>query len=337
MSISVVIGGQYGSEGKGKVSYFFAKKLNAVAVVRVGGTNSGHTIIDEVGKEHIFRTLPTSAIDKDIVSVLPSGSYIDVSILLDEIRSVQLPTNKLKIDPYAVIIDESMKQAERDKKLQDRIGSTESGTGEAVIQRLQRLGNVKFAKDEQLLSEYIIDTKEYMRGLLNEQKNIIIEGTQGFGLSPINSDFYPFCTSRDTTAANFVMESGLSPLDVENIIMVIRSYPIRVAGRSGELKNELSWEQISNSAGCDGDLTEITSATKRVRRVAEFEPEVVKRAILVNNPNIIVLNHMDYIDYSCHDSNSLSEKICKYVHKIENDINSNVNFIGLGKNKTLGV
>jgi adenylosuccinate synthase len=57
MSVSVVIGGQFGSEGKGKAAYFFARKFGAAAVVRVGGTNSGHTVI---GREYIFRMLPNS-------------------------------------------------------------------------------------------------------------------------------------------------------------------------------------------------------------------------------------------------------------------------------------
>lgn len=74
MPVSVVIGGQFGSEGKGKVSYFFAQKQEAVAVVRVGGTNSGHTVINKDGKEFIFRILPTAAIDDKITCILPSGS-----------------------------------------------------------------------------------------------------------------------------------------------------------------------------------------------------------------------------------------------------------------------
>lgn len=332
MSVSIIVGGQFGSEGKGKVSYYFAKKLEASVVVRVGGCNSGHTVVDDKKGEFILRILPTASIDEGIVSILPSGSYIDIDILQKEITKTQIKDNNLKIDPYAMIIDENMKSEEIGADLQNKIGSTLSGTGQAVIERLKRISDIKFAKDCDILSKYICDTKGFLRELLNQDKKIVIEGTQGFGLSPINSTFYPYCTSRDTTAAGFLMETGLSPFDVENIIMVIRAFPIRVGGNSGPLQNELCWEQISASSGANIDLTEYTSATLRIRRVAEFDAEIVRKAIEVNNPNIIVMNHLDYIDYSCNNCTVLSDKIINYIYNIEASINSKIDYAGTGKN-----
>lgn len=163
-------------------------------------------------------------------------------------------------------------------------------------------------------------------------KHIVIEGTQGFGLSPINSKFHPFCTSRDTTAGAFVAEAGLSPLDVENVIMVIRSLPIRVGGNSGELANEISWKQVAERAKANVDLTELTSATKRIRRVGNFDADLVKQAITVNNPNMIVLNHADYWDYSCNDTHNISGYIRTSVENVETSINRKIDLIGLGKN-----
>jgi len=317
MPISIVVGGQFGSEGKGKVSYFFSKKLKASAVVRVGGCNSGHTVVDDVKGEFVLRILPTAAIDENIISVLPSGSYIDLEILFSEIDKTKIMDNNLKIDPFAVIVDEQMKASEIADDLQGKIGSTLSGTGQAVIQRLKRTAEIKFAKDYASLSKYICDTKSYLRGLLNEGKHIIIEGTQGFSLSPINSSYYPYCTSRDTTAAGFLMETGMSPFDVENIIMVIRSFPIRVGGNSGNLHNELSWEEVSLDSGSKIDLTEYTSATLRKRRIGRFDAEIVRKAIEVNDPNIIAMNHLDYIDYSCSNSFLLSDKIIDFVEQVQ--------------------
>jgi adenylosuccinate synthase len=331
MSVSVVVGGQFGSEGKGKVSYYFAKKFRATAVVRVGGTNSGHTVVSDCGNEYIFRTLPTAAIDNSMICVLPSGSYIDTNILLSEISMSGILAKNLKIDPYAVIIEQEMIEAERQSKLRDRVGSTLSGTGSAVIKRLNRVEGLRFAKDCDELKPYLTETKSFMRSLLNDGKHIIIEGTQGFGLSPINSSYYPFCTSRDTTAAGFIMESGLSPFDVENIIMVIRAYPIRVDGNSGPLMDETTWNTVTRLSGSTNDLIEYTSVTKRVRRVAEFHPEIVKRAVEVNNPNILVLNHLDYVDYSCHDSDDISDTVTKFIDKISVDIARRIDFTGTGK------
>ena len=331
MPVSVVIGGQFGSEGKGKTAYYFAKDLRAVAAVRVGGTNSGHTVIDKNGVEYIFRMLPTAAIDPSITSILLSGSYIDPDILCSELEIVGIMKENLKIDPYALVIDQAMINDEKQSGLRDLIGSTLSGTGAAVIKRLSRVEKVSFAKDCDKLTPYIADTKKLMRNLLDDKKHIVIEGTQGFGLSPINSQYYPFCTSRDTTAAGFLMEAGLSPFDVENVIMVIRAHPIRVSGNSGPLENETDWGDVARSSGANVDLTEYTSATKRIRRVAEFDAEVVNRAIQVNQPNIIVLNHADYVDYACHDSQKISDSVVAFINKISESIGQRIDYIGTGK------
>jgi adenylosuccinate synthase len=334
MPVSVIVGGQFGSEGKGKVSYYFAQKLGAVAVVRVGGTNSGHTVIGKNGVQHIFRILPTAAIDPGLLCILPCGSYIDTKILRSEVESIGILPERLKIDPYAVIIDPSMIEDERQSCLREKIASTLSGTGAAVIKRLHRTNGITFAKNCDELAPYIVDTKTLMRNFLDNKKQIIIEGTQGFGLS-INSTYYPYCTSRDTTAAGFLMETGLSPFDVENIIMVIRAYPIRVDGNSGPLPHETNWESIKRSAGAETNITEYASATNRIRRVAKFDNEIVRMAIQVNKPNIIVLNHVDYIDYSCHNSNTISIAVKTFVKKISAEINKNIDYIGTGKDTIL--
>lgn len=331
MPVSIIVGGQFGSEGKGKVSYYFVNKFDASAVVRVGGTNSGHTVVDCNGKEYVFRTLPTACIDSNRLCVLPSGSYIDLDILFSEIAFSGISDRNLKIDPYSVIIDGLMKSEEQNSNLAESIGSTQSGTGAAVIERIRRKRKDIFAKDIPELQKYICDTKPLLRDLLDQGKHIVIEGTQGFGLSLINSTLYPHCTSRDTTAAGFLAETGLSPFDVENVIMVIRAYPIRVSGESGPLEKEIDWETVKQMSGANADLTEYTTVTKRIRRVAEFNPDIVKKAIEVNQPNIIVLNHIDYIDYSCHDSDELSNSIVDFIKRISRGINQHIDYIGTGK------
>ena len=77
--------------------------------------------------------------------------------------------------------------------------------------------------------------------------------------------------------------------------MVLRSYPIRVAGDSGPLPNETTWEDIAKSAGMTADIREYTTVTKKLRRVGNFDAELVRRAIDVNAPNRVVLNHLDYV------------------------------------------
>lgn len=105
----------------------------------------------------------------------------------------------------------------------------------------------------------------------------------------------------------------MSPFDVEDIILTIRTFPIRVEGNSGELKNELGWERLKQ-------IPEFTSVTKKVRRVAEFDAEIVLRAIMSNRPTKIVLNHLDYIE---------KEKRSTFIKEIEQSINQKIDYIGL--------
>ncbi len=327
MPISVVFGGQFGSEGKGKVAHFFAKELNAKAVVRVGGPNSGHTVIDKNGNPLVLKQLPTSAILNGIYSVITAGNYINVDILNREIVETNIPEEYLYIDPYAVIISNEDIATEDNTGLKESIGSTGSGTGAAVSRRINRSNTLLFAKDIPGLSKYIRDTSSFLRHLLDEKERIVIEGTQGFGLSLLHSNYYPYTTSRDTSAAGFVSEAGISPLDVDEVIMVIRAFPIRVGGNSGILPLEIDWETVTKSSGSESNLIEFTSVTKKIRRVAQFDAEVVKRAIVVNNPTRIVLNHADYFD-SAFQSGIPTEKVLLRVREIEKSINRKIDFIG---------
>lgn len=333
MAVSIVIGGQYGSEGKGKVAYFWAKKMNAAAVVRVGGCNSGHTVYSQSNNRYAFRMLPTSCILENTVSVLPAGAYIDISVLLEEIKIAGVSCDNLKIDPNAVIIRNEHKIEEVTLGLKEKIGSTLSGTGAAVMERIKRDKSslVLMAKDVEELEAYVTDTKTYLRQLICEGRHVVIEGTQGYGLSNYHAKAYPYATSRDTTAANFLAETGLSPLDVKHVIMVIRTYPIRVAGDSGPLKNEIDWKVVTEESGAMEYLEERTTVTHKVRRVAKFDSEIVKDAIVANRPDIIVLNHLDYIDYSNKNSEQLSEQQKSFVKMVEEEIKQKINFYGNGE------
>ena len=146
------------------------------------------------------------------------------------------------------------------------------------------------------------------------------------GLSPLHSGFYPKVTSRDTTAAAVVSEAGLSPLDVDDIALVIRAFPIRVAGESGPLANETSWETLSKEGHHQDKLLEFTTVTKKIRRVAHFDPEIVVRAITTNSPTKIFLNHLDYIRSQIKLEDELA---LDFVRNIESKIGKKIDYIGV--------
>lgn len=331
MPVTVVVGGQFGSEGKGKVAHYLAKEMNASVAIRCGGPNSGHTVIDTNGNPIIFQQLPTASILPDISIVLCAGMYIDLEVLHREIELVRLSSKRLFIDPSAIIITPDIKKAEIDCGLVKSIGSTGSGTGEAVIRRIQRYKDILFAKDEPSLSIFVKDTKAFLRKQLENGKRIILEGTQGFGLSLYHSSFYPYVTSRDTTASGFLSEAGLSPIDVDDVVLTIRAFPIRVAGTSGPLEREIDWETVTLEGGHSNPIEERTSVTNRRRRVARFDSKIVKEAVIVNAPSRIVLNHLDYlksVEFSERD-----EIVNSFIANIEHHLKRKIDFLGYGPAK----
>lgn len=330
MPVTVVIGGQFGSEGKGKVAHFLSREMEATVAVRVGGPNSGHTVVTPAGNTIILRQLPTAAILPNVICALGAGSYIIPELLFEEMALTGLDKERLFIDPHAVVITESELRTEKESSLRNSIGSTQSGTGAAVVRRISRESTVVFAENDQRLKSSVRPVSAFLRNQLAHNKRIVLEGTQGFGLSLLHSTYYPVVTSRDTTAAGFISEAGLSPFDVDDIVMVVRAFPIRVGGNSGHLPEEISWDVVTSQSGSDRDIVEITSVSKTIRRVGRFDKEVVSDAIRVNQPSRIVLNHIDYVDATCFETGSLSDKVLRFIEEVELSIGAKIDYIGCG-------
>lgn len=328
MPVSVVVGGQFGSEGKGKVALHLARQFNAKFVVRVGGPNSGHTGVDRHGKEWVFRQLPASSLNEGSVVVLPAGSLIDPEILQLEIERLGLSADRIVIDEMASAVLERHRAQERSGGLIESIGSTGSGSGAALQERLARKGDHLLARDHPFLRKFTVpSTTEILRAANNQNQRVIIEGTQGHGLSVWHGRDYPNVTTRDTSAGTFVAESGLSPMDVDQIALVLRSYPIRVHGQSGPLPNELSWEEFNAEVGLPTDYRELTSVTRKVRRIALFDEAVVKSAIQTNNPSHIFMNHLDYVEKDGFGSASQL-----FLRHVEETIGRRIDMVGYGPN-----
>jgi adenylosuccinate synthase len=335
MPVSVVIGGQFGSEGKGKTALEIVRRDPTVAAaVRVGGTNSGHTAVGRDQRTYTLRQLPAAAIDRNVPVILPPGSYIDLAILQEELGQLGFGPEKIAISPMARIITSAHREWERTAGLGLALGSTQSGTGAAVLAMTARaargfeIDSIQ-AEDIPELLPFLRDTTSIMRELLDRRRRIVIEGTQGFGLSLLQGGYWPKATSRDTSAAAFVAEAGLSPLDVDDVTMVIRCHPIRVAGDSGPLVGETTWKQIATEGGLPQDHEEFTTVTRKVRRVGRFDPDLVRRAICANQPTRIVLNHLDYLDMRVRDR-GMTAKADAFVAGIEASIERRVDWLGTG-------
>ena len=325
MSLWVVVGGQYGSEGKGKISAFIAKREDLDICVRCGGPNSGHSFVDESGRNVVLRQLPTGFVNSRTRLLIPAGALIDPAILKQEIDWLRLTPARVGIDRKSFVIEEKDQEAEAALRLRERLSSTLCGVGAAQSRRVLRAEDAKLAKDvvgeHSWIREHLTDVGEEVNWALDSKKKVLIEGTQGFGLSLYHSEHYPKTTSRDTTAAAFLSEVGLSPLMVSQVVLVFRTFPIRVAGtQAGKLFGEMTWEELRHKSGYPWPIQELTSVTKLARRIGQFDWELARRAVRVNRPTKIALMGLDYIDFGSFGvthAGGLSEKVQVFLQDFE--------------------
>lgn len=331
MGVEILIGGQLGSEGKGKIAAYLSPEHDLA--IRTGGPNAGHTIEHE-GRVYKLQSIPCSFINANCMLAIGAGGVIDLEILKREIQECGVTPDRLIIDPQASIITDSHVQSE--VTLKGTIGSTGKGVGAAVSAKVLRGDNVPLARDIEWLQPYIGDVSGYANQFIDSGKKVFLEGTQGFGLS-IHHGIYPYVTSRDISAGTICGDAGVSPLSVEEIIMVLRTYPIRVGGNSGPFPNEIDWETVTKRSGSPDPIIEMTTVTKKVRRVAEFDMDAVKRATMINRPTQIALMFIDYIDYQNRgvtDFDALTLKARDFVERVEHETSTPVTMIGTGPNNS---
>lgn len=337
--LTVLVGGQYGSEGKGAIA---ARVANDYDVhVRVGSPNAGHTIYWNDAK-HVMQSIPCGWINPYATIVIGRGALINMKLLMKELVHIMkyYPNfmSRLYIDAKAGILDEKFHEQEGGVfgEMHRRIGSTGEGVGPARVARINR-DPYEFELFEQVAAEYGLEecichnTPKMLADMQDDGKSILIEGTQGSGLSLLHSH-WPYCTSIDTNAAGIISEVGIAPSRVTDVLMVVRSYPIRVHGHSGPMKNEITWDELNNRIGEGEVKPERTTVTKKIRRIAEWDDELFEQSCMLNAPTEIALTFADYIDKGVMHAVTkkgvlASEKLVQFLkdHNLEN-----VRFIGTG-------
>jgi adenylosuccinate synthase len=336
MSLWVIVGGQYGGEGKGKVSAFISQQERIDVCIRCGGPNSGHSFVNERGETILLRQLPTGYIRPQTRLLIPAGALVDLEVLKYELDALRIDPKRVGVDRNAIIIEDIDKQHERDLQLRERLSSTLCGVGSAVARRVLRGPDVRTAeiaaKTVPWLAELITNVSEEANVAIDHRKRVLVEGTQGFGLSLYHSECYPKTTSRDTTAAAFLSEVGLSPMLVTEVVLVFRTFPIRVAGeQAGPLKDEITWETLQTESGYPYSIQEMTTVSKKLRRVGRFDWELAQAAAAVNRPSVIALNGLDLVDFSnqhAHRFAELSPRAKHLLMNIENRLGATVQFHG---------
>lgn len=332
--VDVIVGGQFGSEGKGQIAAHISPEYDCL--MRVGGPNAGHTVFEKPTK-HVFHLLPSGTYRAPNAKLLIGpGAVINLEKILEEIRIFGIETGRLIIDRNAIVISQTDIEAEQ--KIKDTISSTAQGVGYAtatnIIARLFGDDKHKVKNYEKELRGFLGSTSEELESLYQSGKKILLEGTQGTGLS-LHHGLYPHVTSRDTSVSGCLSEAGISPKRVNKIIMVTRTYPIRVGGESGPfISNELDMKIIAERSGKDADdlvAKEITTTTKKNRRIAEFSWSLFRKACELNSPTDIALSFTDYISIKNENARryeSLTEDTQRFIEEIERCSGVKVSLIG---------
>ncbi len=340
--VIMVVGMQYGSEGKGAITSYLAPVVSMG--VRTGASNAGHTIYYQ-GQRYVMRQLPavwTTPMAKLVIGV---GSIISLDVLLEELsrlsRIVSLD-DRVYVDLRAHVVTPKQIALEQQTDLGVRIGSTSArsaeGIGAATAQKVMRAEDCLLAADVPELQPYLADTVELINRELDNDGYILLEGTQGFGLS-LEHGMFPYTTSRDVSAAATAASAGIAmhefPVDV---VGVVRTYPIRVAGNSGPFGDdceETTWEEITRRSGAVEPILERTTVTGLPRRVAGFSEREFGRTCRVNRPTELAVTFADYLDWRVHGTDEITLPVEAFIERVEELAGCPVGLVQTGPQTTV--
>jgi len=311
----VIIGAQWGDEGKGKIVDYLAEK--AQYVVRYsGGPNAGHTIVVD-GKQYALHQVPSGILYSNEKVYLGAGMVIDPEALFNELQ--MLKENGINWEGRVFISDRAhlilpkyrTMDKERDAARPRPIGTTGRGIGIAYGEKANRDGLRLADLDwEEKMSEYTGEDKAYldkykdrllsMRVDLTSEiwkirdANILFEGAQGAMLD-IDSGTYPYVSSGPSCAAGAAVGSGIGPHDLDKILGVFKAYETRVGnGPMPSEFNDTSEGELCQYVRDTGREYGVT--TGRARRRGYLDLVALRYACRVNSLDGLVLTHLDIYD-----------------------------------------
>lgn len=345
--IRVVVGGLYGSESKGRTAGFLLNEKvspEPQLTIRVGGPQAGHIVTGPGpdGPEHHWklRSVPVGSVCRsDAILAIASGSEIDperLKLELDELDEYGYnATKRVAIDPMATWMGPEHKLREVQSDITARLGSTSTGVGEARVDRIMRRASL--ARDSGHPQITYTPVRDLASAYLKKDRTVLIEAAQGCHLDLYRGP-YPFGTSGRTTAIDALASAEVIPWQHPNsqlqVWLAVRVNPIRVGGNSGPLKNETSWDAL-------GVEPEITTVTKRVRRVGQWDPELVAQSVdwCGGAPTVrLSMSHLDYLFPEVAGANSIddfSDEVISWLFQAEQDCGAYIGLVGVSPSKTL--
>jgi adenylosuccinate synthase len=321
MPCTVVAGGFWGDEGKGKIISYIALKDKLDFCVRTGSVNAAHTIWIK-GKRYALHMVPGGFVHEKCRLLIAPGANVHVRQFLKEVEETNAK-NRIGIDNQASIIEEKHSTQDKTSAHLKGLGTTGWGVGPAIEERVCR--TAKLAKDIPELKPYLTDVSMETNRAIDEDRKVLLEGTQGVMLSLFHGT-YPYVTSRDTSASAICSEAGVGPTKIDEVIVVLKSFITRVG--TGPLPGEMSKEEAVKRG-----WFETAAGTGRDRRSAPFNFELAKKAVMVNGATQVALTKLDCLLPECKgakDYQELSKEAEEFINEIEKQTTTQVTLIGTG-------
>lgn len=301
---SVLVDGQFGSTGKGLLACWLAEHhgQDFTHVTTNAGPNSGHTAYFR-GKKIMTQQLPVAGVVAHQMGYKPKlflngGAVIDPKILINELGYYKIPRQHMVIHPCAAKISEA--DVADDQLIRQAVSGTGKGIGPATAHKVLR-------KTDAVIGGDFAPPWGTARGSKSatdrswdspwdwSQDVVFVETAQGFSLGINSARFYPYTTSRECTVGQALADARIPAQMLDKVFMCVRTYPIRVGSvegsTSGSMYNdqtELSWAEL-------GLEPELTTVTKRVRRIFSWSRVQFREACAANWPDVVFLNFCNYL------------------------------------------
>ncbi len=312
MVTTIVVGGFFGDEGKGKIVAHIAHSDHPPIIARGGvGPNAGHTVYKD-GKKYGVRMVPSGFVYDNARLLIGAGVLVDPVVLEREVSLLNV-ADRVGVDYRCSIIEE--KHIEEDKhteRLSKKIGTTGTGCGPANKERVMR--SAKQACEIPTLKRYMTDVAQECNDVIDKGENLIIEGSQGFGIS-LYYGTYPFVTSKDTSASQLAADVGVGPTRIDDVVVVFKAFPTRVG--EGPFETEMSPEEAQKLG-----IAEFGTVTGRARRIGYWDPKMAHYSAMINGATEAAVTGLDRIDPAVtgvHEYEKLTEPVRRFIEQAEKD------------------
>ena len=330
MSNVIILGAQWGDEGKGKIVDLFCERFDIVARYQ-GGHNAGHTV--QIGnKKFVLKLIPSGILHAGKRAVIGNGLVVDPAALLAEMQSLEEAgvdvERQLAISNRAHVLFPFHRTME---KLLDAIGTTSRGIGPCYEDKAGRRGirmadlldrerfgaqfEARAAEKETVAGAFgiaqeldlariradyegfadrirpmVCDTARLLNDAIRAGKSVMFEGAQGTMLD-LDHGTYPFVTSSSASAGGACTGTGVPPTRIHAIIGVAKAYTTRVGG--GPFPSE-ALDDMGDQIRRRGN--EFGSVTGRPRRCGWFDIPLARYAGMLNGIDSLVVTKLDVLD-----------------------------------------